>query len=86
MRRDVAPSGLVCSFILTIAVKLFKYFSNVGLIVFNIFIHLCCDIFVGLFIVPSVYLYYLKILPKDFKMVIKRMEAFPLLLNKEEIF
>lgn len=36
---DVAPSGLVCSFILTIAVYLFKYFANADLIMTYLFIY-----------------------------------------------
>lgn len=77
LTSDVAPSGLVCRLILTIAVKLFQYFSKCWLIN-DLFIHLCCDISVGLFIVPSIYyLYYLKILPRDFKRS-PRERAFPL--------
>lgn len=61
---DVAPSGLVCSFILTIAVYLFKYFCKCW---FNndLFIHLCCIIYVGVFIHYLLsFLFYLKMLPE----------------------
>lgn len=83
---DVAPSGLVCSFILTIAVYLFKYFCKCW---FNndLFIHLCCIIYVGVFIhyLLSFLVLFKNATWEDFKMVNQEKGISSALLNKGNI-
>lgn len=82
--RDVAPSGLVCRLILTIAVKLFRYFSNVGLLMTYLFI--CAVTFLLAYLLFLLFIVYLKSLPRDFKRSSREWSVSSLLLNKEEVF